>query len=286
MKYVGVDIGGTKINVVVIDESGKLFFQKQFETPKTKKELLDELVKTLFLFPHNDVRGIGIGVPGALSKDLTKVVHLPHLSFLDGSGLKKYIEKKTNKEVRLENDVNCLAWYSLRFGHGKKLKHFVCITLGTGIGGGIVIDRAIYRGRGNAGEWGHMTLDFKKKQKNGEFEHFAAKPGFRKAMKKHGFKSDVGFIELEKKMLAKNKQAKKVVEEVGKYLGVGIANVVCCFDPELVVIGGGLSHYGDVLLNAAKEEAQSRVFFDLPSIKLCKNVRHGGAIGAASLFLE
>jgi len=286
MKYVGVDIGGTKINVVLIDETGKLFFQKQFPTPKTKKELLDEVVKTLYLFPQNDVRGIGIGVPGTLNKEMSKIISLPNLSILNGFALKKFIEKKMNKEVRLDNDVNCLALYSLWFGHGKTLHNFVCITLGTGVGGGIIINRALYRGRGNAAEWGHMTLDLHKKGRNGEFEEFVAKPGFSSAMKKEGFSHIDGFIELEKKMLKGNKKAKKVVESVGRYLGVGISNVIHCFDPELVVMGGGLAHYGDVLFNAARKEAQARTFFPIPPIKLCKNLRHGGAIGAACLFLK
>ncbi len=250
MRYLlGVDFGASKIKTVMIDAQGRIVDQSKAKTKSTKKEIINQIVTEIEKFPLEKVSTVGIGVPGRLEKG--KVINLPNISDFKNVKLKEIIEKRIKKEVILENDVNCMALGENFFGYGKKVNNFVCLAIGTGIGGGIIIDNKLYKGRGNAGELGHMIVSEKLKCSCGNYGC------------------------LEKYVLANRKL-------MGKRLGVGISNVIKILDPELILIGGGLSNLGDKLLKPAIAEARKRNL-KLPPIKRVKLKDNAGAIGAACL---
>src|SRR3989344_3010483 len=278
-KIIGIDVGGTKIRGVLVDLNGKILEEKEIVTYKNHKKDLDSLIGLIERFNSKAVIGIGVGVPGSLDLKRESIIGFSNLPGWENFKLKDFLKNKFKKRVEIENDVNCVALAEKKFGAGIKYKNFIVINIGTGLGGGIIIDNKLYEVRGNAGEFGQGK--FFGHGKNKSFEDLVSTKALLMIARRNGLSGD-SFKILEEAKNG-NKKAKKVYEEVGKSLGEGISNLVFYFDPEIVLIGGGLMNAGEFLLGPARKNAGLQ-FGRNVKIKQVGLLKNGGAIGAASLL--
>ena len=258
MYRIGVDLGGTNIAAGVVDEENKILAKMSIPTdlPKSDKEIADMISKLCNLLCEKadinmfDVEKIGIGTPGAVSADGV-VENDANLGFINVP-LKQLVAINTHKDIFVANDANCAALGEQVAGAGKGAKNFIAVTLGTGIGGGIVIDGKLLTGiNGAAGEIGHMCIEKDGRHcncgNNGCFEAYASASALFRSAVDAGIEvsgaRDV--FELSKNG---NETAKRVLNEFLEYLSVGITNLVDIFQPDIICIGGGVSAQGDYLL--------------------------------------
>ena len=202
----------------------------------------------------NDVKGIGVGSPGPLENGIIK--NPPNLPFRNFN-LKKYLQDKFRKKVVIENDAKCVALAESKLGCKKK--NFIILTLGTGIGGGVIINNQLYKGQGCAGELGHIILDNGK-----DFESLWKEKG--KQIKELFEKND-----------------KKKLNRVAMYLGQGIGSLINIFDPEIIVIAGGVRENGNKFLDMIKRNVKKyQIIPRNIEIKFSK-LEHPGVLGAGLL---
>lgn len=288
MYVIGVDIGATKISFVLL-KGAEVLKKKKIVTPKTKKEIIKELGDNIKYFSlkirKKEISGVGIGVPGPLDIQRGLILNPPNLTLLENCPLTKIVEKKFRIKIRMDNDVNCFTLAEAVLGAGKGAKIVFGLTLGTGVGGGIVIDKKIYRGAfGGAGEAGHMTINLAGSKctcgNYGCLEEYCSERFIKR-------RTGLTPQELEKKARRGDKQARKVFGELGKFLGVGLVNIVNLLSPEVIVVGGGISKAGNLILESARETIKSQILSPLVKknvkIKKAKLGEFGGAIGAALL---
>lgn len=252
-KIIAIDLGGTNLRVALLEGNRILKYIKK-KTPKQKNALLWELTDTISQLITNDVKAIGMGCPGPLKNGI--ILNPPNLPFRNFN-LKKYLETKFKKKVVIENDAKCVALAESKIGCQKK--NFIILTLGTGIGGGIIINGNLYKGDGNAGEIGHMILD------NGKY--------FEDLWKEKGKQI---------KELFENNEKKKL-ERVAMYLGQGIGSLINVFDPEVVIIAGGVRENGNRFLNMIKKQTKKyQIIKRNIEIKFSR-LQHPGILGAGLL---
>jgi glucokinase len=300
MKYsIGVDIGATKISFVLLKE----FFiiaRKKIQTPPKKNiiiKTIEENINNLIVnIPKSEILGIGLGVAGPLNKKGDIILNPPNLKTLSNLKLAKIIEKDLGIKTKMENDARCFALAEALMGAGKGKESILGITLGSGIGGGLVMTNGktknsklkIYRGAfGGACEVGHMIINFNEKSKCscgnfGCFEKYASEKFIKT-------KSRIPSIKLEEKAKAGDGRAKKIYEEFGRNLGIGLANLVNILDPKIIVIGGGFAKTGKLIMEPAKKEMKKNILSTESKksvkIEMAKLGDFAGAIGAALLFL-
>lgn len=296
MKYsIGVDIGGTKINFTLLKDWKEIKQKrKKVYTPKTKKRIIkivEDNIKDLIIdIPKSDILGIGIGVPTILDQKKETVLPPPNLKVLSGCALAKIIEKDLKIKTVLENDANCFTLAEAMIGAGKGCSSILGITVGTGIGGGIVFKRnknyRIYHGFfGRAGEIGHMIINFDGVNcscgNKGCFEEYASEKFISK-------KSKFSSIELENMAKKGNRKAKDIYNEFSRNLGIGLASLINVLDPEVIVIGGGFAKASALILKPVKKEVKKRVFLTrskrFANIRIARLGEFAGAVGAALLF--
>lgn len=286
MNTIGIDIGGTKINFVLLRNS-KVFKTREMATPKTRAKLIEAIKenvkKIISPLSETEIAGIGLGVPGPLNPQGDLILAAPNLKYLSGTRLAKIIQKDLKIKTKMENDVNCFTLGETLIGAGRGAKIVFGITLGTGVGGGIVMDGKIYRGSsGAAGEVGHMIVNFNGPKCScgnyGCFEEYASE---RFILKKAG----VSPKELGNRTVNKNKQALKIFKEYGKYLGIGLASVVNLLDPEIIIIGGGISKRYPFFIKEAEKAMRQRIISPVSrkyvKIKKANLGNFAGAIGAS-----
>lgn len=279
MLTIGIDIGGTKINFVLLNGK-KIVKHWKILTPKTKKALFETLKQNI----PQGVKKIGIGVPGPLNKKGDLVLNPPNLRALNNCPLAKIIEKKTGIRTRMDNDARCFAFGEALIGAGRGARTVFGITLGTGVGGGIIIDGKIHRGAfGSAGEVGASTINFDGPKGAVGIpgcleEYCSGRFFFRKGDSPQNFF---------KEAKTGDKKALQIFREYGRYLGIGLANVINIFNPETIVIGGGISNAYKFFIGEAKKEMKKRVISPVSKkyVKIKKAALKdlGGALGAALL---
>jgi glucokinase len=267
---VGVDLGGTKIRAGLI---GKFDVKKEITLLTNAKHGRKKILKTLFeaidyLF-QDDVKEIGIAVAG--NTDGKKILDATNIKSLNNFNLSSVISKKYGVKVFIENDANAFALAEYRFLKKKnpKLKNIVGITLGTGVGGGIIIDGDIYRGSSfSAGEIGHMSIASKGiKCSCGNYDCFEVYCNG-KALERYYFELTKKRVQsmMISNLLSKDKNALKAVNEYAKYLGIGLVNIANIFSPEYIVIGGGISKLIEIYKPAIKH-------FKKHALKTVKNTK-------------
>lgn len=293
MTSIGIDIGGTEIKMVLL-KNGRVLKSKKVLTPKTKKDIVRIIAGHINDLKRGyKIRGVGIGVPGPVNKEGTRVLNPPNLPQLSHTSLPEILTRELRVKVAMDNDANCFTLAETFLGAGKDYDIVLGITLGTGVGGGIAYKlkaknkkrkTILYRGvSGSAGELGHMTIKFDGLGctcgKRGCFEEYASQRFF----KKRGLHS----WDLYGKARKGDKKALKVFSEYGKYLGIGIANAIDLLDPEAVIIGGGISLAYRFFIKALKDELAARIFSPISrqkvSVRKAKLGRLAGSIGAALL---
>jgi glucokinase len=258
---IGVDIGGTNIKAGLVSND-KIIRKVSIKTGKTKKDIIDNIIKAIFDLSNSKIKAIGIGAPGPADYEKGIIKNTPNLP-LKNVNLKKIISKKFKKKVVMANDANCFVLgESIRL----KKKNIVGLTLGTGIGGGIVVDGELYTGKGNAGELGHCTIKFDGMQglNQGDLESYISAKAIKKRYRKDP-------IEL----------SKKEFKEIGSLLGAGIANMINTFDPGVVVLGGGISGAFSKFKTSMNKEIKKRA---VNKTRVIKGNPESGIIGAAALF--
>lgn len=271
---IGIDIGGTKIAAGVVDEDGHILARLRRDTPTTHPlEVIDAIADITEEFRReHHIRAIGIGAAGFVDASQSTVLFAPHLAWRH-EPLRDSVARRTGLPVMVDNDANASGWAEWRFGAAQNQADLVLITLGTGIGGALVIDGQPYRGQfGIAGEFGHMQVvpDGRMCEcgNTGCWEQYAsgrvltrrartaAQEGteFGKALLSEAG-GEIDLIEgnlVTEHAHAGNEEAIAWIAEVGDWLGVGISNLAAALDPGMFVIGGGVSDAGEMLIGPAR----------------------------------
>lgn len=288
-EYIGVDLGGTKIAAALISEKGEILKTNQIPTQASsgEKQVIKNIVGLIDSVMDYEVKGIGVGSPGPLDPIRGIIGKTQNLPFRN-TRLKEILWKRFRTKVRIENDANVYALGEARFGAAQGLENVVVVTLGTGVGTGIIINGQIYRGNGNAGESGHITLDYKgikrKGSKNtGEVELYLGAKGILKRARRIKIKDVRELHDLAKKG---NSKAKAVWKETGHLLGVFLADLTYVLDPQAFVIGGNISQAYAYFGSAAKTTLKERLFFKPPAMLKTRLGAKAPLIGAASLVIN
>ncbi len=308
---VGVDIGGTKVVAGVVTHEGEIVDTVRRDTPdrsKSPQDVEDTIVDAVLdLATRHDVHAVGIGAAGFIDADRAKVLFSPHLSWRN-EPLRDAISSRLRLPVVVENDANAAVWAEWRFGAGRGESHLVCVNLGTGIGGAMIVNGALQRGRfGVAGEYGHMQVvpDGRRCEcgNRGCWEQYASGNVLvREARELAASNSPVAHRLLElaggdpaaitgplvtEAARDGDPAARELFVEVGHWLGVGIANLAAAVDPGTFVIGGGVSEAGDLLIVPAREAfaktLTGRRFRPEATIVQARLGNEAGLVGAADL---
>ena len=310
--YVGIDLGGTNIVAGVVDEEYNIIAKASTKTncPRPEKEIADDMARMAIEAVKNaklsmdQIEWIGVGTPGIANSETGIIEYSNNLGFKN-TPMVKYIQETIDKPVFIENDANAAAYGEFVAGAAKGAKNAVCITLGTGVGGGIIIDGRIYSGSNFAGaEIGHTVIEVDGAQcscgRKGCFEAYSSATGLirmtKEAIAEH---PDCIMAQSEKEkgkvtartsfdcMRAGDKYAKAVVDKYIKYLAAGITNTINIFQPDILCIGGGVCNEGDPLLLPMKELVAKEVYTrNSPKnteIVIAKLGNDAGIIGAAFL---
>lgn len=286
--YLGVDVGGTKIKGVLF-ERGKVTNQIKVDTPHEKKEFIDKILEVVFYLMREKkrVKGIGVCFPGSVDRRRGIVISMPAIPDIKNVPIGEIIYKKVKVPVRVENDGKAAAIAEYLHGVGRGKKTIVVLTLGTGIGGGVICDGVLCVGRGNGGEVGHLTIIPNGVEcvcgAKGCFEEYAGSRGIMRMAKEEGLAAKDP-LEIENMARAGNDKAKEIYRKVGFYLGVGIGDMIKIFDPDIVALSGSIEHAYDLFEDSMNEEIKKSVFFKSCRVVVSKIKKDAPAVGAASLF--
>lgn len=292
MNIIGIDLGGTYIKMGSVTEKGRVVDRKKLATPSGKnyKAVIDLIVENL---PDQNTSGIGFGVPGFVDSERGIVHELVNIPGWKDVPLQKIMEERTGIAARIDNDVNCMVLGEVTFGTAKGKHNVFGITLGTGVGGGVVIDGKIYRGSSfTAGEVGHVTVIKDGPRCNcGNRGCLEALVGNRRIVARFKKEAKVkGRVTPETIQLAAekgNKCAKRIWQETAEYIGIVLAGIVNVLNPELIIIGGGMAGAGDLLMKGIRNTVKKRavpVAREKVQIKFSKLGNDAGILGAAALF--
>ena len=294
MHYIGIDIGGTTIKAGRVDALGAVseYFSKP--TPADNLNLLIAALEDLVsqLRTNASIAGVGIGVPGLRNAPPRAIQTSPHIPCLRDVNLEERLQQKLEMPVISENDANAGAYGEWRCGAGKGLHHLAYITLGTGLGCGLILSHALFRGTsGYAGELGHTVVEPGGRQcacgATGCVETGISAVGVVQTARDMKVSGDISTAAaIYKSAMQGNVTARAVFQETRRYLGMVCANLMNLLNPQAIVIGGGVMAAGDLLLDAAREESRHRAF--APSALVCPIVQsqlwpNAGMIGAAML---
>jgi predicted NBD/HSP70 family sugar kinase len=287
-RAIGIDVGGTNVKAGVVSERYGLIELLQEPTQTVREAQLIEQITTIvekFRKKHN-IKGVGIGIAGLVNHEKGTIIKSPHLP-LKQTPLKKILEKRLGISVVIDNDVNASGLGERFFGAGRNALNFIYLTIGTGIGGAIFVKGELYRGAtGFAGELGHMIVDL-----NGPFCDCNAQGCLEALASGTTLEKITGLAgsEVAARAEAGSKRARDALRFIGKHLGVGIANVINIFDPELVLLGGKVVKADKFILDSAMEEIKRRTFgynYRNVRIEITSLRDKAGPLGAATMVLH
>lgn len=306
---VGVDLGGTKISTALSDLEGKIINQTTIPTDAHEGEMpvLNRIINSIekvvndSAISYEDIKGIGIGSPGPLDAKQGIIITTPNLPFKNFN-LVKPISEKFGVPVFLDNDANVAAIGEFMFGAGKGAENIVFFTVSTGVGGGAILNGKVYRGHtSNALEIGHMTVAPHGQRCNcgnvgcveatssgtaiAKRAHEALSTKVETSLRKY---ENVTSYEVFVEAAAGDPVAKDIIDDAMNYLGIAVANAVSIFDPEYVIIGGGVSKAGDVVFDTVRKVVDKRCFKSMAeSVKIVPAGlgTDAGLIGAVALAL-
>lgn len=311
---IGIDIGGTKVAGGVLDEQGAIVARARRDTPHRSKSpdvvedtIVGVIEDLLGQTAREDVVAVGVGAAGWVSADRATILFAPHLSWRN-EPLQERLSTRVPVPVYVDNDANAAGWAEHRFGAGRGETHLMMITLGTGIGGALVMDGQVQRGRyGVAGEYGHMMVVPGGHRcecgNRGCWEQYASGNALvREARSLLLANSPVAHDLLERlggedqsltgPVITEAAQdgdqtCVELIADIGRWLGTGLANLAAAFDPGSFVIGGGVSAAGDLLLGPAREtfarELTGRGYRPMAQVLQASLGNEAGLIGAADL---
>jgi glucokinase len=313
---VGVDLGGTNVRIGIVTPTGRILKKEEYalDTSRGGLNIVEGLVSNLKnllqkrIGKNNQLLGIGIGIAGAIDMKRGRMINSPNIPDLNGFGIREFIKKRMSSPIAIENDANAFALGEGWVGAAKGSKDYCGITLGTGVGGGIVINGEILHGSGGmASEVGHMVIDPEGPLcgcgGKGCLEVYASATGIRRMaleaiekgkggeiLKRAGGK--VEEITSEKVFEAAqsgDKAAQKIFNEMGRFLGLGLVNLIHLFDPEKIVIGGKASRAWDSFIKTTMEVVTERAMEgsrEKVKIVQAKCGDDAGILGAAYVSLK
>ena len=307
---IGIDVGGTKILAGVVDDTGAIIDRVRRDTPRTggaevTRALADVIVE---LTGRHQVSGIGLCSAGFVSADRRSILANPNIPNWNGARLADDLEALIGRKILLENDANAAAWGERQFGAGKGATELVMLTIGTGVGGGLITKGEIFHGaRGSAGEFGHIRAVPEGHLcgcgMRGCYEQYASGT----ALLRHAREAISASPELARNLLARgdgtidgltgeiltsaardgDPVAIAAFNTTGQWIGALIATLEAALDPALVVIGGGVVAAGEILLRPVRESLARLSPFSrtrpLPEIVAASLGNDAGLIGAANL---
>lgn len=306
---IGVDVGGTKVAAGVVDEHGTIIRKSKRPTPSVDPEKTANAISEAVaeLRTDYDVEAVGLGAAGFVDETRSTVLFAPNLAWRN-EPLKDKVEDLVGLPVVVENDANAMAWAEARFGVGRDVAHLICITLGTGIGGGLVVGGELYRGRwGMGGEWGHYRVVPDGRRcgcgNRGCWEQYASGRALVREARElaavapalAGRLLELGNGELESITGPEVTQAAREGDSaavecfrvVGSWFGQGLADLAAIIDPAMFIVGGGLSEAGDLLLDPAREAygkaLTGRGHRPLAPVRVAALGPDAGMVGAADL---
>ncbi len=314
MYNIGIDLGGTNIKVGVVNEKCEIIGKSNIKTnlPRPSEEIAESIAEGVRLacedagIKLSEVNSVGIGTPGTANRNTGVVLYSCNLDFHDFE-LGKVLSEKLGTEIYVENDANAAAFGEVVNGAGKGYKNVVVVTLGTGVGGGIIIDGKIYTGFNFCGaELGHTVIRYGGRQcgcgRKGCFEAYSSATALIN-MTKEAMEADrnTKMWELSGNsidnvdgktafdgMRAGDETAKSVVENYINYLGCGLVNIVNTFQPELLLIGGGICKEGENLTKPLQKIIEKESYCIDPErstkLDIAKLGNDAGIIGAAYLY--
>lgn len=238
------------------------------------------------------IMGVGIGIPGQIDSKKGVVLGVPNLPGWGNVALKRIIEERLRIPIFIENDANCFALAESKCGQGRKIENLLCMTLGSGVGGGIILNGKLYTGSGGfGGELGHITIDRNEEMKcnsghRGCLEVYSCARGIERrykiATKKKAETKEI--CEMARSKSAP-KKVKQIVQEAGECLGIALANHVNVFNPDLIIIGGGVSKSKTIVDTAIRTMKKYALPQPAKKVKvIVSKLQDAGIIGAASII--
>ena len=297
-------MGGTKIAAGVVTPEGEILDEARYPTPHSRERLVESIGRAVAEVRGGfDVGGVCLAVPGLILDQKNTVVFSPNLRAIEGIPLKEELGSKIGLPLTIENDANAAAWGEFRFGAGSEVDHLVFVTLGTGIGGGVITHGVLLRGaQGSGGELGHVTVHATGPRcacgNRGCLEALASGTAIGRRGREVASErpnSALGRLAIKRKVLGEDvtelargddELALSVLEEAGQGLGIGLAGFVNIFNPEMVVVGGGVMEAGELILKPARREVYLRArppSRDLVEVKEATLGPESGVLGAAAL---
>lgn len=306
---IGVDVGGTKVAAGVVDEAGQIVEKLKRDTPAADPDRTIDVIAGVVteLLSRYQVDAVGIGAAGFVDQTRSTVLFAPNLAWRD-EPVKKLVEERIGRPVVVENDANAAAWAEAKLGAARGEQHMMLITVGTGIGAGMVLGGQLYRGRfGSAGEPGHYRVVPDGRLcgcgNRGCWEQYASGSALVAEARDFAWRSPEAAVRLLQLVggspdridgptvtrAAKEGDvgAARCFSIIGGWLGAGLADLAAILDPGCFVIGGGVSEAGDLLLSPTRQAFEShltgRTHRELADIRLAELGPDAGLIGAADL---
>jgi glucokinase len=307
---IGIDVGGTKVLGGVVDESGKVLTTARKDTPRQGGAALTQTIADVAkeLLAQHSVSSVGVSAAGFVSSDRKTMLATPNIADWNGVDLDHELTKLIGLPVVIENDANAAAWGEAKFGAGQNQNHMMMLTVGTGIGGGIVVNGQLYRGAfGIAAEFGHVRVVPEGHLcgcgARGCFEQYASG----NALLRHAREAIAASPEVARNLLSRgdgtvagltgqaiteaardgDPVALAAFNTTGQWLGAGIASLCVLLDPACVVIGGGVIDAGEILLKPTRESLERNMPFagkhPYPEIVAAKLGNEAGLVGVADL---
>ncbi|MEI7541348.1 MAG: ROK family glucokinase [Actinomycetes bacterium] len=307
---IGIDVGGTKVLGGVVDETGKVLTTARKDTPRQGGSALTQTIADVAkeLLEKYQVSSVGVSAAGFVSSDRKTMLATPNIADWNGVDLDNQLTKLIGLPVVIENDANAAAWGEAKFGAGKNQDHMMMLTVGTGIGGGIVVNGALYRGAyGIAAEFGHLRVVPEGHLcgcgARGCFEQYASG----NALLRHAREAISASPEVARNLLSRgdgtvagltghaiteaardgDPVALAAFNTTGQWLGAGIASLSVLLDPACVVIGGGVIDAGEILLKPTRESLERNMPFagkhPYPEIIAAELGNEAGLVGVADL---
>ncbi len=298
-KYIGIDVGGTSIKSALVNEMGEVLHSNSTPTQahlgfETSLNNIKSAIKAILEIEKN-VRGIGIGLPGMVDNKKGIVITMANIPDWNNVPLAQIIEKEFAIQTKIDNDANCATLGELYFGAGVDCNHFVCITVGTGIGAGIINDGKLLRGFNNlAGEIGHIKTNIPSAKNCGCgnsdcLEAIAATTAMIELAKQTNFANkyeEITPLIIFQEATKGDKQAVEIFQIVGEHIGTGLSSIINILNPQKIIIGGGISKAGDLIFEPIKKAIHQKA---LPAsikdveIMPAKLSNTAGVIGASTL---
>jgi len=297
--HIGIDIGGTKANIGLIDDKACLLAKTKIPTGSgaSYEAILDKIIDSICKMVSDrkadiaDVATIGIGVPGTVDDQTGMVLFAPNLNWR-GKPVVRYIKDRFPAQIHIAQDTRAAAWGEYMLGAGKAYKDMACVTLGTGIGCGIIIDGRIYKGGLNtAGEIGHTIVEKEGRLcncgRNGCLEAYAGGIAIAKIASEY-----MGFHVTTQEVFAMaksgNEYAYKIINDAAQYIGMGLVNLLNLISPQAIIISGGMSVEQELLVRPIERFVREHGY-DLAADKVKIDVASLGEdapmMGAAMLYV-